>query len=160
MKVSDAVKRKLIGLNIENCQCGRPLYVTDDLVDLYCDNIHCKCNITGRIENNRKYSIPTQKVEELINNYDIQSPYDVFKYVDLNKPKDLVDLVEYGNIYLLSNLAKDLFSGYIDIRVAVTDLNVKNIYNKMKVNKEYCYEVYKQIQKYKDELIKAQELLL
>lgn len=162
MKVEDAINQELIMFSVTKCSCGKPLYITDDLIDLYCDSTECPGNLAPRIQeifrDNNK-SISFEEALELIQDWDITTPYKAIQIKKLQKPRTIIELVEFGHIYLVSHLAKELFSGYNTIESAIEGLTVQEIGKRMTENKEYCYEVYKQIQKHKKELLDARTLL-
>ena len=162
--VEGAINKKLISSTDTKCDCGSMLYITDDLIDIYCNNINCPNNIKARGEHLVKRVCDINNIEkptiteEMLNN--IYSPYELIDKLSLPAPNSLIELIYISDIYLISNIAKTLFTGYRNIREAIQSLTVNEIYNRLPSNKDYSYEVYKQIQKHSTELIEAEKELL
>ena len=148
MKVTKPLKLGLIEDIEDKCSCcGKDLYITDDLINLYCDDNMCIENIQGRVE---KYGI---KVD---NNNKSAS----MLIVEKEKPKDFVELVEKCNMYLLSKWAKELFTGFNNVEQTIKGLSNQEISKRLGDNSDWTGEVVKQFEKYYKELLEVEGLIM
>lgn len=139
--------------------CEKELYITDDLMHIQCKNIQCISNLSGRLVKLAQLNndaIDYQQAMKMVDNWNIERLLEVIPIKKYRQPVSLVDIIQMSCIYLVSNLAKELFTGYTTIKEALNSLTVKEIQSR--VNKEYSYEIYKILQEYKEELLSYDDL--